>query len=147
MYPHHIYTAPFHFAGSPRIITPCIRGTFPSCHVSAYTPSYYTRQISILSCLRVYTLLLYAEPCHPGMSPRILSLIIRGRFTSCHVSAYTPSYYTRHIYTLTCRRLYTLLLYAAPCHPGMPPRIHPLIIRGTLPSWHVAAYTLSYYTR
>src|SRR6201990_730528 len=147
MYPHHIYTAPFHFAGSPRIITPCIRGTFPSCHVSAYTPSYYTRQISILSCLRVCTLLLYAAPCHPVMPPRIHPLIIRGRFTSCHVAAYTPSYYTRHISIPPCRRVYTLLLYAAPCHPVMPPRILSLIIRGRFTSCHVAAYTPSYYTR
>ena len=102
-------------------------------HVAAYTPSYYTRHISILSCLRVYTLLLYAAHIHLVMSPRIHPHIIRGRFPSCHVAAYTPSYYTRHISTLTCCRVYTLLLYAAPCHPVMSPRMHPLIIRGTFP--------------
>src|ERR1700755_1942706 len=141
------YAAPCHPGLPPRIYSLIIRGRFPSRHVTAYTPSYYTRQISILSCLHVCTLLLYAAPCHPVMPPRILSLIIRGRFTSCHVAAYTPSYYTRHLAILSCRRVYSLLLYAVDLHPVMSPRIHPLIIRGTLPSWHAAAYTLSYYTR
>src|ERR1700755_946749 len=116
-------------------------------HVAAYTPSYYTRHISILSCLRVYTLLLYAAHFHPGMSPRIHPLIIRGTFPSSHVSAYTSSYYTRQISILACRRVYTLILYAAHFHLVMSPRIHPLIICGRFPSTHVAAYTPSCYTR
>src|SRR6201992_991299 len=132
---------------SPRIPPLIIRSTFPPCHVAAYTPSYYTRHFSILTCRRVYTLLLYAAYFHPVMSPRIHPLIIRGIFPSCHVAAYTPSYYTRHISILTCRRVYTLLLYAAHLHLVMSPRIHPLIIRGIYPFRHVAAYTPSYYTR
>src|SRR6201992_4294567 len=142
-----LYAAHFHLDMSPRIHPLIIRGTFPPCHVAAYTPSYYTRHISTLSCRRVYTLLLYAAHIHLVMSPRIHPLIIRGTFPPCHVAAYTPSYYTRHISILSCRRVYTLLLYAAHFHPVMSPRIHPLIIRGTFPSWHVAAYTPSYYTR
>src|ERR1700755_2081498 len=67
LYLHHIYIPHFHSAMLPRIITPCIHGTFPSCHVPAYTPSYYTRHFSILSCLRVYTLLLYAADCEYAM--------------------------------------------------------------------------------
>src|ERR1700755_706821 len=132
---------------SPRIHPLIIRRTFSSHHVAAYTPSYYTRHISTLTCRRVYTLILYAAHFHPGMSPRIHPLIIRGRFTSCHIAVYTPSYYTRHISILACRRVYTLLLYAVDLHLVISPRIHPLIIRGTFPSWHVAAYTPSYYTR
>src|SRR6201990_588895 len=142
-----LYAVDLHPVMSPRIHPLIIRGTFPSRHVAAYTPSYYTRNLAILACRRVYSLILYAAPCHPGMSPRILSLIIRGRFTSCHVSAYTPSYYTRHISIPPCRRVYTLLFYAVDLHLDMSPRIHPHIIRGTLPPWHVAAYTPSYYTR
>src|SRR6201990_1306640 len=141
-----LYAAHIHLVMSPRIHPLIIRGTFPPCHVAAYTPSYYTRHISILSCRRVYTLLLYAAYIHLDMSPRIHSLIIRGTFTSCHVAAYTPSYYTRHISIPPCRRVYTLILYAAHFHLDMSPRIHPLIIRGTFPSCHVAAYTPSYYT-
>src|ERR1700755_1926602 len=141
-----LYAAHIHLVMSPRIHPLIIRGTFPSRHVAAYTPSYYTWHISILSCRRIYTLILYAAHIHPAMSPRIHPLIIRGTFPSCHVPAYTPSYYTRHISTLTCCRVYTLLLYAAHFHPDMLPRIHPLIIRRTSPSCHVAVYTLSYYT-
>src|SRR6201992_431742 len=105
------------------------------------------RHLTISSCLCICTLLLYAAHFHPDMSPRIHPLIIRGRFPPRHVAAYTPSYYTRHISTLTCRRVYTLLLYAADFHPDMSPRIHPLIIRGTFTCCRVAAYTPSYYTR
>src|ERR1700755_1669943 len=141
-----LYAALFHLVMSPRIHPHIIRGTYPSCHVAAYAPSYYTRHISTLTCRRVYTLLLYAAHFHPVMSPRIHPLIIRGTFPPCHVAAYTPSYYTRHISTLTCCRVYTLILYAAHFHPDMLPRIHPLIIRRTSPSCHVAVYTLSYYT-
>src|ERR1700755_2329159 len=112
-----------------------------------YTLLYYTRHISSLSCRRVYTLLLYAAPFHLMMSPRIHPLVIRGTFPPCHVAAYTPSYYTRHLAILSCRRVYTLILYAAHFHFDMSPCIHPHIIRGTFPSWHVAAYTPSYYTR
>src|ERR1700755_920104 len=132
---------------SPRIHPLIIRGTFTCCHVAAYTPTYYTRHIYILTCRRVYTLLLYAAHLHPVTSPRIHPLIIRGTFTSCHVAAYTPTYYTRHIYILTCRRVYTLLLYAADLHPVTSPRIHPLIIRGTFTYRHVTAYTPLYYTQ
>src|ERR1700753_2782592 len=132
---------------SPRIHPLIICGTFPSTHVAAYTPTYYTRHISILSCRRVYTLLLYAAHFHLVTSPHIHPLIIRGIFSSRHVAAYTPSYYPRHISILSCRRVYTLLLYASHFHLDMSPRIHPLIIRGIFPSCHVAAYTPSYYTR
>src|SRR6201990_1494624 len=142
-----LYAVHIHLVMSPRIHPHIIRGTYPSCHVPAYTPSYYMRYISILSCRRVYTLILYAAHIHLDMSPRIHPLIICGTYPSCHVAAYTPSYYTRHISILTCRRVYTLLLYAAHFHPVMSPRIHPHIIRGTYPSCHVAAYTPSYYTR
>src|ERR1700755_3287351 len=142
-----LYAAHFHPVMSPRIHPLIIRGTFPSCHVAAYTPSYYTRHISILTCRRVYTLLLYAAHLHLVMSPRIHPLIIRGIYPSRHVAVYTPSYYTRHISILTCRRVYTLLLYAAHLHLVMSPRIHPHIIHGTYPSCHVAAYAPSYYTR
>src|ERR1700755_1434989 len=142
-----LYTAHIHPVMSPRIDPLIIRGTYPSCHVAAYAPSYYTRQISTSTCRRVYTLLLYAAHIHPVMSPRMHPLIIRGTYPSCHVAAYTPSYYTRHISILSCRRICTLLLYAADFHLDMSPRIHPLIIRGTYPSCHVAAYAPSYYTR
>src|SRR6201990_753546 len=118
---------------SPHIHPHIIRGRFPPRHVAAYTPTYYTRHIYMLSCRRVCTLLLYAAHFHPDMSPRIHPLIIRGTFTCCHVAAYAPSYYTRHISILTCRRVYTHLLYAAHLHAVMSPRIHPLIIRGTFP--------------
>src|ERR1700753_692346 len=103
------------------------------------------RHLTISSCLCICTLLLYAAHLHAVMSPRIHPLIIRGRFPPRHVAAYTPSYYTRQISTSTCRRVYTLLLYAALFHLDMSPRIHPLIIRGTFPPWHVAAYAPSYY--
>src|SRR6201990_2754810 len=108
---------------SPRIHPHIIRGRFPPCHIAAYTPSYYTRHISILSCRRVCTLLLYAAHFHPALSPRIHPLIIRGIFPSSHVAAYTPSYYPRHISIPPCRRVYTLLLYAEYFHPAMSPRI------------------------
>src|SRR6201990_3459140 len=142
-----LYAALSHLVMSPRIHPLIIRGTLPSCHVAAYTPSYYTRHLAILSCRRVYPLLLYAVDFHPAISPRIHPHIIRGTFPSRHVAAYTHSYYTRHLAILSCRRVYTLLLYAALCHPAMSPRIHPHIIRGTLSSCHFAAYTPSYYTR
>src|ERR1700755_347354 len=142
-----LYAALFHLVMSPRMHPHIIRGTYPSCHVAAYAPSYYTRQISTSTCRRVYTLLLYAADFHPVMSPRIHPHIIRGTYPSCHVAAYAPSYYTRQISTSTCRRVYTLILYAADFHLVMSPRIHPLIIRGTFPPCHVAAYTPSYYTR
>src|SRR6201990_726813 len=132
---------------SPGIHPLIIHGAFTCCCVTAYTPTYYTRHIYVLSCRRVYTLLLYAAHLHAVVSPRIHPLIICGTFTSCHVAAYTPSYYTRHIYILPCRRVYTLILYAAHFNLVMSPRIPPLIIRGTFPSCHVAAYTPSYYTR
>src|ERR1700755_2674783 len=129
-----LYAADFHLVLSPRIHPHIIRGRFPPCHVAMYTPSYYTRHISILSCRRIYTLILYAADFHPVMSPRIHPHIIRGTFPSCHVAAYTPSYYTPHFSALSCRRVYTLILYAAHFHPVTSPRIHPHIIRGRFPS-------------
>jgi len=125
---------------SPRIHPLIIRGRFPPRHVAAYTPSYYTRQISTLTCRRVYTLILYAADFHPVISPRIHPLIIRGTYPSCHVAAYAPSYYTRHISILSCRRVYTLLLYAALFHPVMSPSIHSLTIPRTFTFCHLPTY-------
>src|SRR6201990_60935 len=141
-----LYAADFHLVMSPRIHPLIIRGTLPSWHVAAYTLSYYTRHISIPSCCRVYTLLLYAAHFHPVMSPRIHPLIIRGIFPSCHVAAYTPSYYTPHIYFLASLRIYAEGVYTVLFRPAMSPHIHPLIIRPTFTLCNLPAYTLSYYT-
>src|ERR1700755_2481572 len=65
------------------ILAPYIHTTFSFCHVAAYNNTVYTRHISILSCPRVYTLLLYAAHFHLIMSPRIHPLIIRGRLWIC----------------------------------------------------------------
>src|ERR1700755_2806077 len=62
----------------------CVWRTSPrrAVHVE---PSMYTGVMSICKC---------------DTLRRIHPLIIRGTFLSCYVTAYTPTYYTRHIVTL-----------------------------------------------
>jgi hypothetical protein len=122
-----------------------IPSTFLTWHIAAYTPSYYLQHISDMICRCIYTLLLSTAHFHSNLSLCIHCLIIYSTFSTWHVAAYTLSYYPQHIFILTCRCIYTVLLSAAHFQHDMSLHIHRLIICSTFPTWHVTAYTPSYY--
>jgi hypothetical protein len=122
-----------------------ICSTFSTWHIAVYTLSYYLQHIFDMTCCCIYTLLLSAAYFHSNLSLCIHCLIICSTFLTWHIAVYTPSYYPQHIFILTCRCIYTLLLSAAHFWHDMSLCIHCLIICSIFPIWHVAAHTLSYY--
>jgi hypothetical protein len=130
---------------SLRIHPLIICSTFSTWHVAMYTLSYYPQHIFILTCRCVYTLLLSIAHFHSNLSLHIHCLIICSTFPTWHVAAYTLSYYLQHIFDMTCRCIYTVLLSTAHFHSNLSLHIHRLIIYSTFPTWHVTAYTPSYY--